>query len=827
MEGVTTEQRVAETDPVCDMLVGESPRGGTLVHAGVTYGFCNPKCRAKFETDPDGVLAAPAEDPVCHRPVDRTHAPHVDHDGVRWYFDGPDCAAKFSANPEAALAEPAVATSPTVNLLHLDIQGMTCASCAITVQKAIAKVPGVQQASVNLATRRAEVKLGPGVEPKPIFKAVAAAGYHAEPHRDAHTHDELPEARARAIAAIALGLPLLVISMADLRFPGSTWLQAALATATIFGAGWPILRTAAIRARHFTANMDTLVALGALAAWLESVVALLTGKGALYFEVGALVVAFVLIGRFLEARARGRAGAALSALLRLAPPAARVVQADGSEREQPLEEVEVGWKVRVRPGEKLAVDGKVLEGSSAVDESMLTGESLPVSKRPGDTVTGGTLNGQGTLLVEATHRQAESTLAQIARLVESAQGSRAPIQRLADQVAEVFVPIVLAAAALTFGGWLVIANASIPAALGPAVAVLVIACPCALGLATPTAIMVGTGRAANLGLLFRDAEALERLASVKTIVLDKTGTVTLGKPVLEQATSLGDENEALHFAASADLHSEHPLAQALVQAARARSIALAEPSEFLAHAGDGASALVDGHRVRVGSPRWLSITDAKLLEAVSLAEAHGQIAIAVEVDGQARAVFAIADPPRPESKDALAALKARGLELRLLTGDRRGTALAIAKQLGLDESSVLAEVRPDGKAAEVSRLQASGQRVAMVGDGVNDAPALAAADVGIALGAGSDVALEAAPVTLMRSDLRALPAAIDVARRTLEIVRQNLYWALGYNVLAIPIAALGLLERFGGPMLAAAAMSLSSVSVVSNALRLRRFTPKP
>jgi len=483
--------------------------------------------------------------------------------------------------------------------------------------------------------------------------------------------------------------------------------------------------------------------------------------------------------------------------------------------------------VRIRPGEKVAVDGKVIEGSSAIDQSMLTGESLPVSKRPGDVVTGGTLNGQGTLLVEATHRQAESTLAQIARLVETAQGSRAPIQRLADQVAAVFVPIVLAAAAVTFGAWLVIGHASIPAALGPAVAVLVIACPCALGLATPTAIMVGTGRAANLGLLFRDAEALERLASVQTMVLDKTGTVTIGKPVLEQTTAIGDETEALQFAASADLHSEHPLAQALVNAALARGLSLSEPKDFLAHAGDGASAIVDGHRVRVGSPRWLAMAEPKLLEAVASAESQGKIAIAVEVDGAPRAVFAIADRPRDEAATALAALRSRGLQLRLLTGDRRGTALAIAKQLGLADSSVLAEVRPDGKAAEVTRLQSSGARVAMVGDGVNDAPALAAADVGIALGAGSDVALEAAPVTLMRSDLRALPAAIDISRRTLQIVRQNLFWALGYNVLAIPIAALGLLERFGGPMLAAAAMSLSSVSVVSNALRLRRFTPKP
>jgi Cu+-exporting ATPase len=500
---------------------------------------------------------------------------------------------------------------------------------------------------------------------------------------------------------------------------------------------------------------------------------------------------------------------------------------EGAEVEVLASELQVGDLVQVRPGEKIPVDGVVREGRSSVDESMLTGESVPVGKSVGDPVTGATLNQTGALRVEATRVGPDSTLARIVELVERAQGSRAPAQRLADRLASGFVPAVLLVAGATLLGWLWLAHAPLAEAVRPAVAVLVIACPCALGLATPTAIVVGMGRAASLGLLFRDAEALERLATVDTLVLDKTGTITRGHPALVRVVPTGELGEAaaLTLAAAAESRSEHPLGRAIVEAAQGRGLALPQPESFATHPGEGLTAQIASQAVQVGSPRWLLKPgeDGPGHRALQEAEAAGETTVVLSVGGAPAAVLGILDPPRAEAAAAMEALSALGLQVEMLTGDRAAPARAVAARVGLDPDQVRSEVRPADKADRVAQLRRKGRRVAMVGDGVNDAPALASADVGIAMGEGTDVARAAAGVTLLRPDLRMLPRAIALARRTSSIIRQNLFWALAYNLLALPLAAFGLLEHLGGPMLASAAMALSSVTVVSNSLRLRHF----
>jgi Cu+-exporting ATPase len=830
------EPSSAQVDPVCDMLVDPlRPKGGTFEHQGHAYGFCGTRCRDRFSKEPERFLLEPATDPVCNEPVDKSTHFTSDLDGVRWYFCSQSCQARFDAEPGRFLEadDASVAGTPisSEDAAFFDIEGMTCASCALNVQKAIAKVGGVQQASVNLATHRAEVLfVGHEHDDAAVMRAVAEAGYQAKPHHpeQAETSDEVAVAKRRFLIAASAGVPLALLGMGGMawRFPGSGWVQAALATLAVFVGGASLFRTALVRARHGSANMDTLVALGAAASWAESMRALLAGEHEFYFEVGALVIAFVLLGRWLESRARSRAGAALRSLLDLSPRLARRIE-NGVEHEVPVAEVRVGDRLRVRPGEQIPVDGVVRDGSSSVNESMLTGESLPVDKAKGDLVAGATLNQSGSLLVEATRIGADSALAQIVRLVERAQGSRAPIQRLADSVSSVFVPIVLVLATLTLlGWWLGPPKLALELALHPAVAVLVIACPCALGLATPTAIVVGTGRAASIGLLFRDAEVLERVRAVDTVVLDKTGTLTLGRPSLARIVTLGSrsEDEVLRLAASVEQHSEHPLARALLDAAKAKGLALKEPENFEARAGSGVNARLDGNEVQVGSPKWLlSANDAEGLQALASLEIEGATTLVLSVQGKPEALFGVSDPLRPEATRAVSELRALGLNVELLTGDRRAAAEAVAKRAGIER--VQCEVRPADKAERMAQLKREGRVVAMVGDGINDAPALALADVGVAIGAGTDVAREAAGVTLLRNDLLGLVDTFRLARRTLQIVRQNLFWALAYNTLALPLAAFGLLERFGGPMLASAAMALSSVTVVSNALRLRRFQP--
>jgi Cu+-exporting ATPase len=710
---------------------------------------------------------------------------------------------------------------------RLSIEGMTCASCVSRVEKRLRSVPGVRGASVNLATGTASVAYLPGVaEIGEMARAVRDIGYGARPVDEADTgaarasrEREVRRYKRLFWTAAAFTLPLAA-GMAGLRL--DPWLQLALATIVQFGPGWVFYRDAYHNLRNRNANMSVLVALGTSAAYGLSAAAVLAGPRpglhGLYFETSAMLISLVLVGKLLEAVARGRTSAAIEKLMSLRPTAARAVR-QGLEVELPLEAVEVGDVLVVRPGESVPVDGEVIDGASAVDEAMLTGESLPIEKRPGDRVIGGTLNRSGSFRLRATGVGRDTALARIVRAVEEAQERRAPIQRLADAVSNVFVPAVIGAAMLTFALWLALAHSFVGGLLA-AVAVLVVACPCALGLATPTAIMVGTGRGAERGLLFRGGEHLEVAGRLNAVVLDKTGTITRGEPhVTELVPRPGlDADELLRLAASAEARSEHPLAQAIVRAARERGIALSEPDGFEAQAGRWVRARVGGHEVSVGSPRWLDVGLGAERERL---EAAGQTAMAVGVDGEPAGLIAVADIVKPHSAAAVAALRAMGIEVYMLTGDNRRTAEAIAAQVGIPADRVLAEVLPAEKAERVQALRGAGRLVAMVGDGVNDAPALAAADLGIAIGSGADVAKEAAGVTLMRGDLRGVVAAIDLSRATLRKIRQNLFWALVYNSLGVPFAALGLLH----PVIAGAAMALSSVSVTTNSTLLKRFDP--
>jgi Cu+-exporting ATPase len=765
----------AAIDPVCGMTVKpESPH--RLLHAGRELRFCSARCLERFRAEPGRFAAGP---PAA--PARAARAP------------GPDATYTCPMHPEIRQAGPG-----------------SCPICGMALE--------------------------------PVVPGAAAEGDDAE----------LRDMTRRFRVAAALAVPLLALSMGDMlpgrpissRLPGSArvWLELALATPVCLWAAWPFYLRAVESVRARRLNMFTLIGLGVGVAFGYSVVAALlpglfphafrhaTGEVAVYFEAGAVITALILLGQVLELRARGRTGAAIRELLGLAPRTARRVGGDGAEEDVPLDAVGVGDRLRVRPGEKIPVDGVVLEGRSFVDESMVTGEPVPVAKQAGDAVVGATLNGTGALLIRAEKVGAETLLARIVAMVAEAQRSRAPIQRLADAVAGVFVPAVVAVAVATFAAW---------AAFGPeprmahglvnAVAVLIIACPCALGLATPMSIMVATGRGALLGVLFRNAEAIEVLRAVDTLVVDKTGTLTEGRPELASLVAAAGvpEAELLRLAASLERASEHPLAAAVVRGAGARGVALAAAEGFEALAGRGVRGRVDGRAVAVGTRALLREIGADPGALDARAEelrGEGQTVFFVAVEGRAAGLVGVADPIKASTPEAIAALHAEGVRIVMLTGDGRTTAEAVARRLGLDE--VIAEVLPEQKAEVVARLQAEGRTVAMAGDGINDAPALARAHVGIAMGTGTDVAMESAGVTLVKGDLRGIARARRLSRRTMTNIRQNLFFAFAYNAAGVPVAAGVLYPWFGillSPMLAAAAMSASSLSVVTNALRLRRL----
>jgi Cu+-exporting ATPase len=722
----------------------------------------------------------------------------------------------------AAVAEPRTEEREQATLA---LEGMTCASCAARIERTLNKVDGVE-ATVNFATETASISYDPALAaPEQLTAAVERIGYHAHPRDEhtadehtAHEHDAPP---IRLIVALVLSVPLVLLAMVTpLQFAGWEWLALALATPVVFWSGAQFHRAALLNARHGAATMDTLVSLGTLAAWTWSTVVLVGGLDAdSYFEVSAVITALILLGRFFEARAKRRSGAAIRALLELGAKEARLLR-DGVEVEVPIEQLGVGDLFVVRPGEKIATDGVVAEGSSAIDQSMLTGEPVPVEIGPGQEVAGATINTSGRLVVRATHVGADTALAQIARLVEQAQAGKANVQRLADRVSAIFVPIVIAIALATLAGWL-LAGSSVSAAFTASVAVLIIACPCAMGLATPTALMVGTGRGAQLGILIKGPEVLEQTRRISTVVLDKTGTITEGRMQLVGRLPLGTEpSELLRIAGAAESASEHPLAQAIARAAAAEG-ELPPVSEFRSHAGLGIEALVDGRATLVGRPAFLSDWAVELPDRARAwqadVEGRGETVVAVAWDDRLRGLLALADTLKPTSVEAIRELKELGLTPVLLTGDNERAARAIAGEVGIEQ--VRAEVLPSEKVAEVERLQSQGATVAMVGDGVNDAPALAQADLGLAIGTGTDVAIEASDLTLVSGDLRAAADAIRLARRTLATIKGNLLWAFAYNVAAIPLAVAGLLN----PMIAAAAMAASSIFVVSNSLRLRRF----
>jgi heavy metal translocating P-type ATPase len=698
----------------------------------------------------------------------------------------------------------------------LDIEGMTCASCVQRVERALEGVPGVEAASVNLATRTATVVGEPEGSLSPLVEAVRGIGYGAREH----TERRLPGDEVRAFAVrLAVAVPLtLAVLWLTFALPEETWAQRlawALTTPVVFYAGWPFLRAAIRAARHGTTTMDTLVALGSVSAYAYSVAADLLGRDDRYFDTAAVIVTLILVGKVLEARARASAGDAARVLLERGAKQATLLD-DGVERHVPIDEVRPGNLVVVRPGETIPADGVVKEGSSWVDRSLLTGESAPVDVGPGDDVVGATVNGNGRLVVFVTTVGAGTRLAEIVRLLEQAQGSKAPVQRLVDRVSSVFVPIVLGIAAATFAGWLAFTDVTPGAAMLHAVAVLLIACPCALGLATPAAIMAGTGRAAELGVLFKGGAVFEAARGADIVLLDKTGTVTEGVMRLAEVVPVDgvEADEVLAIAAAAEAGSEHPIALAVIDAARERGVEVPAGSDHAVEPGTGARAVVDGVEMRVGRPDGLP---PDLTATVAELATRGRSPFAVWRDGRAIGIIAVSDRVKPEAAEVVTRLRREGMQVALVTGDRRATAAAVATETGIDRVS--AEVFPDGKVGEVERLQRAGHRVVFVGDGLNDAPALAKADVGVAMGGGTDVALAAAEVNLLGGSLSSVADALELARRTYRIIAENLFWAFIYNVVMIPLAVLGVLD----PMWAAGAMALSSVTVVVNALRLRRY----
>ncbi|HEY5160974.1 MAG TPA: heavy metal translocating P-type ATPase [Gaiellaceae bacterium] len=718
------------------------------------------------------------------------------------------------------------ATTDKTELIELELEGMSCASCASRIERKLNALEGAS-ATVNYASEQAYVHYDParlGVED--LVAAVKSAGYDAHARGSEQAGErELSGSGygARLAIAVALGVPVLLVAMiSSLQFAGWEWLALALATPVVFWAGWPFHRAAALNLRHAGATMDTLVSLGTLSAWGWSAAVLVLGLDApSYFEAAAVITALVLLGRYLEARAKRRSGDAIRSLLELSAKEATVLR-DGKEARISARELRVGDLLVIRPGEKIATDGVVEDGASAVDQSFLTGEAVPVEVGAGDVVVGGAINSYGRLLVRATKVGSETALAQIGRLVEEAQAGKAPAQRLADRISAVFVPVVIAISLATLAFWLLY-GAGAGSAFTAAVAVLVIACPCALGLATPAALMVGLGRGAQLGVLIRGPEVLERTRRITTVVLDKTGTVTEGRmSVSGIVTGTGvSEPTLIRLVGAAETSSEHPIARALVDYARARDVSLPQIERFGSSAGLGVEAQVEGHAVVVGRPVFLRERGLRLpdeFEArVAELEAEGMTVVAAGWDGVVRGLVSLRDATKPSSAAAIRSFEHLGLEPFLLSGDNQRTVESVARELGIERAR--SGVLPGEKAAVIRELQAAGEVVAMVGDGINDAPALAQADLGLALGSGTDVALEAGDVTLTSPDLRAVSDAVSLARRTLGTIKGNLFWAFAYNVAAIPIAAAGLLN----PIIAAAAMSASSLLVVGNSLRLRRF----
>ncbi len=786
--------------------------------------------------------------------------PGVDHVAVNLATER--AAVHFSGAPNGEAVAAAVRKAgytPTVETTELAVSGMTCASCVGRVERVLKKQPGVLTADVNLATERANVSyLSGAVTPDALAQAVTRAGYETHPYESSdpmahrhggYHHDENAKILQRdLIIAAVLTLPLFILAMApEFYMPLQMYLdqhvgietlriiECALASLVLFGPGWRFYKSGVPALLHGAPEMNALVALGTFAAWSYSVVATFAphifpaGTAHVYFEASAVIVTLILLGRMLEARAKGSAGAAIERLLKLSPETAQVMR-DGAPVEVKLASIVPGDLVLIRPGERVPLDGEVVDGASFVDQSMLTGEPEPVRRNVGEEVVGGTINTSGSLTVKVTKTGADTVLARIIKMVEQAQGAKLPIQALVDKVTGWFVPAVMGVAALTFLVWMVFGpHPSFPYALVNMVAVLIIACPCAMGLATPVSIMVATGRAAELGILFRQGAALQNLRDVGVIAFDKTGTLTKGHPELTDfAVASGfSEDEVLALAAAVEQNSEHPIGKAIIAAAKARGLILDKTEDFEALPGFGVTARIGTRKIALCADRFiakLGIDATPFAETAAKLARDGKSPLFAAIDGKLAGIFAVADPVKPSAAHAIAALKAQGLTCAMVSGDRQATAEAIARMLGID--TVVAEVLPEGKVAAVESLRSSGKKLAFVGDGINDAPALAAADVGIAVGTGTDIAIESADVVLMSGELDAVVAAVALSRATLRNIGQNLFWAFGYNVVLIPVAAGALYPAFHillSPMLGAGAMAFSSVFVVTNALRLKRF----
>jgi Cu+-exporting ATPase len=868
---------MAETDPVCGMEVDPRTAEFKTKYKGREYFFCTESCLKNFKKNPEKYLKPPSQQKTVARSAaipgkaqmtDVSIPLSINDDpskfdsaeellsGLPGVIDvavsreGSRAMVKYDIDkimPERiidTLNEAGIATP--LQKTELAISGMSCASCVLKIENGLRGTSGVIEAAINFGTERAFVTHMPDISYNDLKRVVESTGYHvidisAEGGADAERElreKELRKLQNKFIASVALTVPILVLMISRVFSPSLNHiLQFIVALPIIFWAGSQFYRGFWAALKHKTADMNTLVAVGTAAAFIYSTLATFvpsiftgSGRGAdVFFDTAAVIITLILLGRLLEARAKGRMSEAIRKLAGLQAKTARVVR-DGREIDIDISQVMAGDIVQVRPGEKIPVDGQITEGSSSIDESMLTGESLPIEKGAGDEVIGATINKTGSFKFKATKVGKDTVLAHIIKMVQEAQGSKAPIQRLADRIAGIFVPIVISIAVVTFAIWMAFGpNPALTFALLNFVAVLIIACPCALGLATPTAIMVGTGLGAENGILIKGGESLEGAGSIKTIVFDKTGTLTKGKPEVTDVTVYDNfmENEVLSYAASAEKNSEHPLGEAIVEAANQKGVAIGAISKFSAIPGQGIEGTLDTKHILLGNPRLMQekgIDITKTVAAIEKYASEGKTAMTLAIDGQVAGVIAVADTLKPDAAGVVKTLKSMGLEVAMITGDNKLTAAAVAKKAGIDR--VLAEVLPEDKAAEIRRLQHEGRRVAMVGDGINDAVALAQADIGIAIGSGTDVALEASDITLIGGELAGVPRAIELSRKTLRTIKWNLFWAFIYNIIGIPIAAGVLYPIFGGagllnPMIASAAMAFSSVFVVTNSLRLK------